>query len=83
MITIKEKLFGWQSTVVETFRHELEDFITLCQGGTAGCIADGTAGLRAVEIADAIYRSSEQRCSITLGARPQSLERKSAQASAE
>jgi len=54
MITIKEKLFGWQSTVVETFRHELEDFITLCQGGIAGCIADGAAGLRAVEIANAI-----------------------------
>jgi predicted dehydrogenase len=83
MNALTEKLFGWQSTVVATFRHELEDFITLCQGGTAGCIADGTAGLRAVEIADAIYRSSEQRCSITLAARPQSFERKSTQASAE
>ncbi len=68
MNALREKLFGWQSTVVETFRHELADFITLCQGGAAPCIADGTAGLRAVEIADAIYRSSEQRCSITLAA---------------
>ena len=73
MITIKEKLFGWQSTVVETFRHELGDFVTLCQVGSAGQIADGAAGLRAVEISNAIYRSSEQGCGITLSARPESF----------
>ena len=73
MITIKEKLFGWQSTVVETFRHELGDFVILCQGGSAGQIADGAAGLRAVEISNAIYRSSEQGCGITLSARPESF----------
>ena len=66
MTTIREKLFGWQSTVIETFRRELTDFVTLCQGGGAGSIADGVAGLRAVQIADAIYRSSEKRCSITI-----------------
>jgi predicted dehydrogenase len=73
MITIKEKLFGWQSTVIETFRHELADFVNLCQSGSAGCIADGGAGLRAVEIADAICRSSQQRCSIKLTATPESV----------
>ena len=73
MITVKEKLFGWQSTVVETFRHELGDFVILCQGGSAGQIADGAAGLRAVEISNAIYRSAEQGCGITLSARPESF----------
>jgi predicted dehydrogenase len=66
MTVIREKLFGWQSTVIETFRQELEDFVTLCQGGTAGCLADGAAGLRAVEIADAVYRSSAEKRPITL-----------------
>ncbi|PYJ53125.1 MAG: hypothetical protein DME82_14800 [Verrucomicrobia bacterium] len=80
MITIKEKLFGWQSTVVETFRHELEDFITLCQGGTAGCIADGAAGLRAVEIANTIYRSSKEGGKITLAIHPESFATQSTQA---
>jgi predicted dehydrogenase len=70
MITIKEKLFGWQSTVIETFSSELADFITLCHGGRAGCIADGVAGLRAVEIAEAIYRSSSEGCNIRLAAAP-------------
>ncbi len=66
MIAIKEKLFGWQSTVIETFRLELTDFVNLCHGGSSGCIADGIAGLRAIEIADAIYRSSADGSSVVL-----------------
>ncbi len=66
MNAIKEKLLGWQSTVIETFRLELTDFITLCQGGRASCIADGAAGLRAVQIANAVYRSSNEGCKISL-----------------
>ena len=66
MIAIKEKLFGWQSTVIETFSRELTDFGKLCHGDSSGCIADGAAGLRAVEIADAIYRSSAEKRQITL-----------------
>jgi len=66
MIALKEKLFGWQSTVIETFFRELTDFVKLCHGDSSGCIADGAAGLRAVEIADTIYRSSAEKRQITL-----------------
>lgn len=67
-IILKEKLFGWQSTVVETFRQELIDFMALCRGGQAGSIADGFAGFRAVEIANAVYRSSAETRMVTLSA---------------
>ena len=66
MNTLKEKLFGWQSTVIETFRQELTDFIALSRDGEPGRIADGYAGLRAVEIANAVYRSSVEKQQITL-----------------
>jgi len=66
MNALKEKLFGWQSTVIETFRQELTDFISLSRGGEPGVIAAGQAGLRAVEIANAIYRSSGEGRKILL-----------------
>jgi predicted dehydrogenase len=66
MNALREKLFGWQSTVIETFRQELTDFIALSRDGEPGQIADGYAGLRAVEIANAVYRSSVEKRSITL-----------------
>jgi len=66
MVTIREKLFGWQSTVIETFRQELSDFANLCRVGRGGCIADGRAGLRAVAIANAVYDSSSHGRPITL-----------------
>jgi predicted dehydrogenase len=66
MNALKEKLFGWQSTVIETFRQELTDFIALARDGEPGRIADGYAGLRAVEIANAIYTSSVERRQITV-----------------
>jgi hypothetical protein len=42
-------LFGWESTVIEAFRQELTDFIALSRDGEPGRIADGYAGIRAVE----------------------------------
>ena len=63
---LKEKLFGWQSTVIETFRQELTDFVSLSRGGEPGLIAGGQDGLRAVEIADAVYRSSGEGRKILL-----------------
>ena len=69
MNALREKLFGWQSTVIETFRRELTDFMTLSRGGGAGQIADGYAGFRAVEIANAVYRSSVQKVPIALSHR--------------
>lgn len=61
---IREKLQGWQSTAERTFSQELGDFVRLCEG-KQGTIADGFAGLRAVEIANAIYRSTEERQAIS------------------
>jgi predicted dehydrogenase len=69
MNAIREKLFGWQSTVIETFRQELIDFIGLSRDRQPGRIADGYAGLRAVEIANAVYRSSVEKRQITLSSR--------------
>jgi predicted dehydrogenase len=66
MNALREKLFGWQSTVIETFRQELTDFISLSRDGKGSRIADGYAGFRAVEIANAVYRSSVEKRSITL-----------------
>jgi predicted dehydrogenase len=66
MNAIREKLFGWQSTVIETFRHELTDFMSLSRDGEPGRIADGYAGFRAVEIANAVYRSSVENRSVQL-----------------
>jgi predicted dehydrogenase len=60
MNIIREKLRGWQSTVIKTFRQEFTDFVNLCNG-RKGIIADGFSGFRAVEIANAIYRSAEKR----------------------
>jgi len=66
MNALREKFFGWQSTVINTFQQELTDFIALSCGGKPRQIADGYAGLRAVEIANAVYRSSAEQCVITL-----------------
>ncbi len=65
-MAIKEKVLGWQHTVIETFRQELVDFISLAAGGPRGAIADGYAGFRAVEIANAVYRSSAENRSVLL-----------------
>jgi len=60
-------LKGWQSTVIQTFKEELTDFMRLANGaGGQYVIADGNAGLRAVEIANAVYRSTEERTPIQL-----------------
>ena len=65
---ILEKLLGWQWTAEKSFRRELEDFVRLTEGRSE-VIADGFAGLRVVEIASAIYRSTEEKQSINLAAR--------------
>jgi predicted dehydrogenase len=64
-IAVREKLSGWQSTVRLTFEQELRDFLGLLEG-KPGSIADGVAGLRAVEIAHAIRASSESRSPVKL-----------------
>ena len=63
---VQEKLRGWEWTVERTFRQELNDFCDRCAGNADGALADGFAGLRAVEIANAVYRCTELREPIRL-----------------
>jgi predicted dehydrogenase len=64
-VAVREKLQGWQSTVRLTFEQELRDFLGLIEG-RPGSIADGVAGMRAVEIAHAVYASSRSRAPVVL-----------------
>jgi predicted dehydrogenase len=59
-IILREKLRGWETTTVLAFQEEFLDFARLAQGEPAESVqlADGVAGLRAVEIANAVYESS-------------------------
>ena len=59
---LREKLRGWQSTVVQTFVEEFQDFVALAGGGEAGSgvIARVEDGWRAVAIAEAVYASSAE-----------------------
>jgi predicted dehydrogenase len=56
-VMVREKLRGWESTTLGTFEEELRDFLKMSAGETVP-LADGWSGLRAVEIAHAVYRSS-------------------------
>lgn len=62
---LREKIKGWQSTVIRGFRQEFGDFVALC-AGQRNIIADGFDGFRAVEIANAIYRCNEEKCAVRL-----------------
>ena len=46
---VREKLRSWQSTTLLSFSEELEDFLGMCRGQENLRIADGLAGLRAIE----------------------------------
>lgn len=59
-IMVREKLKSWQSTALLSFAEELEDFLALTEGRRDVKIADGYAGLRTVELADAVRRSTEK-----------------------
>lgn len=68
---ISEKLKGWQSTAIRTFVEEMTDFIALTEGRTpAGPIATALDGFRSIEIAQAVYRSAESGCRVTLETAP-------------
>jgi predicted dehydrogenase len=57
-IMLREKLRSWQSTALLTFEEELRDFLAMMEGNVGVTLADGYAGLRAVEVAAAVRRSS-------------------------
>jgi predicted dehydrogenase len=64
---IREKMKGWQSTVVQTFVEELADFVAAAGGEPhSGRLAVATDGLRAVQIAHATYESEASRGCVRL-----------------
>ncbi|MGE0355020.1 MAG: Gfo/Idh/MocA family protein [Gemmatimonadales bacterium] len=56
-IILREKFRSWTSTALESFKDELADFLKHVRGEPAA-LADGIAGFRAVEIANAVYQST-------------------------
>jgi predicted dehydrogenase len=57
-IMVREKLKSWTSTALLSFQEELADFLRMTRGEKTP-LADGVAGFRAVEIANAVYQSSK------------------------
>ena len=53
-IMVREKLKTWTSTALLTFKEELRDFGRVIGGDYDVPLADGYAGLRALEIAQAV-----------------------------
>ncbi|MEO8634283.1 MAG: Gfo/Idh/MocA family oxidoreductase [Gemmatimonadales bacterium] len=56
-VMVREKLKGWTSTALQTFHEELHDFLGMLRGERTN-LASGFDGFRAVEIANAVYRST-------------------------
>lgn len=67
-LILREKLKGWQSTAAQTLAEEITDFIALTKGQDPGRIARAEDGFRAIEIAQAVYRSSQTGTVSTLAA---------------
>lgn len=68
---LREKLKGWQSTVIQTFVEELADFVAAAKGQQhSGRLALANDGLRAVQIAHATYASESSRDCVRLPALP-------------
>ena len=64
-IIMREKLRGWQTTSLQSFREELADFLRMIRGERVP-LADGWSGVRAVEVAHAVYHSSRTGEPVTL-----------------
>ena len=64
-IIVREKLKGWQTTTLGTFVDELRDFVARLNGDDTP-LADGRAGMRAIEVAQAVYRSSREHVTVKL-----------------
>jgi predicted dehydrogenase len=68
---LREKVKGWQSTVIQTFVEELADFVAAARGEPhSGRLALANDGLRAVQIAHATYESETSRDCVRLPALP-------------
>jgi predicted dehydrogenase len=66
---VREKLKSWTSTALLSFEEELADFLRMINGETVP-LADGFAGFRAVEIANAVYQSTVESRAIALSPKP-------------
>ncbi|MGH7018946.1 MAG: Gfo/Idh/MocA family protein [Brevundimonas sp.] len=67
---VRERLSGWQSTVIRTFVEEFADFVEAAEGRTgSGRLATGFDGLRAVEVGKAVYASGPSGRAVTLSPR--------------
>ena len=59
MSILRERIRGWQSTTIKTFVEELEDFGAVARGAVgSGRLASAIDGIRAVQVANGVYRSS-------------------------
>jgi predicted dehydrogenase len=64
---LRDRVLGWQSTAWRTFAAELRDLARVIDGEKTG-LADGLAGLRAVELAEAAYESARRGAPVRLPA---------------
>jgi len=65
----REKLFGWQATTIDAFAEEFDEFAArLTAPLTGGSAATGFDGKRAIEIANAAYRSAQLERPVELSA---------------
>lgn len=64
-IAVREKLRGWQTTTRRTFADELRDLSRRLDGEEVP-LATGEDGLRAVEVAQALYRAAESGSPVAL-----------------
>jgi predicted dehydrogenase len=58
-IMLREKLRSWQTTALLSFQEELEGFLKMIGGDYDVALADGHAGLRTVEVSEAVRLSSK------------------------
>jgi predicted dehydrogenase len=65
-LIVKEKLQGWQSTTLTTFHDELADFLRRRDGARVP-LGNTLDGLRAVEIAHAVYTSTRTGAAVPIG----------------
>ncbi len=65
-IMVREKLKTWQSTCLLSFQDELKDFQRMLAGDYAVPLADGHAGLRALEVAAAVRESTRTGQAVAL-----------------
>ncbi len=57
-VMLREKLQGWKTTTLLSFQGELDDFLKMIGGDYRVPLADGHAGLRSIEISEAVRTSS-------------------------